>query len=98
MTENPDIIQIVAKSPNRPKVVVGFAAETENVLDHAIQKLSVKNLDWIVANDISDGQIFGRDETTITLLNDTEIKHKIMGTKKIVAYELMEMLVNGLED
>ena len=53
LVENPDILATVAAAPNRPALVVGFAAETEHVIDHAVAKRLRKRADWIVANDVS---------------------------------------------
>ena len=53
LVENPDILATLAKSPNRPPLLIGFAAETENVVAHAQAKLARKGCDWIVANDVS---------------------------------------------
>lgn len=53
LAENPDILAGLAKSPQRPRLLVGFAAETNDVIDHAKAKLARKGCDWIVANDVS---------------------------------------------
>ena len=53
MTENPDILATIGHAPNRPKLVVGFAAETDALLDNAKAKLDRKGADAIVANDVS---------------------------------------------
>lgn len=57
--ENPDILRELCKSDSRPLLVVGFAAETENVIDHAKAKLQRKGADWIVANDVSSVEAGG---------------------------------------
>lgn len=68
-TENPDILAIVAKGAARPKLVVGFAAETDDVLAHARAKRARKGCDWIVANDVSPGTgIMGGAENAVTLI------------------------------
>lgn len=65
----PDILATIANHPTlRPRLVIGFAAETNNLLAHAKAKLTRKGCDWIVANDVSGGAIFGQDETDITLI------------------------------
>ena len=68
--ENPDILAEVSKpSPQRPKLVVGFAAETEDVTAHATAKRARKGCDWIVANDVSPGTgIMGGTENAVTLI------------------------------
>ncbi|MCH3755938.1 hypothetical protein LZC13_09975, partial [Campylobacter coli] len=67
LTENVDILATLAKSPRRPLLVVGFAAETQDVLDHAAAKRVRKGADWIVANDVS-GDVFGGTTNTVHLV------------------------------
>ncbi|EKV31972.1 Phosphopantothenoylcysteine decarboxylase [Caenispirillum salinarum AK4] len=69
-TENPDILATLsAAGPERPALVVGFAAETENVLDHAAAKRARKGCDWILANDVSPATgTFGGDRNTLHLI------------------------------
>ena len=52
LTENPDILAMLAAGKNRPALLIGFAAETENIEAHATAKLAKKNCDWIVANNV----------------------------------------------
>lgn len=59
LVENPDILATLCKSDRRPPLVVGFAAETNDVLDHARAKLARKGADWIVANDVATHQMGG---------------------------------------
>jgi phosphopantothenoylcysteine decarboxylase/phosphopantothenate--cysteine ligase len=67
--ENPDILATVAQAPNRPRLVVGFAAETEDVIAHATAKRARKGCDWIVANDVSPATgIMGGAENAVTLI------------------------------
>ncbi len=71
LVENPDILKTVAHLPRgrRPSLVVGFAAETENVIDHAKVKRLAKGCDWLVANDVSpETGVMGGDRNTIHLL------------------------------
>jgi phosphopantothenoylcysteine decarboxylase/phosphopantothenate--cysteine ligase len=66
---NPDILATIAKSAKRPPLVVGFAAETENVVAHAKDKLTRKGCDWIVANDVSPATgIMGGDRNTVHIV------------------------------
>ena len=71
LAENPDILATVsAKGADRPALVVGFAAETENVIEHATAKRLRKGCDWIVANDVSEGTgIMGGTENAVTLIS-----------------------------
>jgi phosphopantothenoylcysteine decarboxylase / phosphopantothenate---cysteine ligase len=69
--ENPDILALVSKGEQRPKLVVGFAAETDQVEAHATAKRLRKGCDWIVANDVSPGTgIMGGSENAVTLISD----------------------------
>lgn len=69
--ENPDILAGVSKlKKNRPQLVVGFAAETDNVIENATSKLTRKGCDWIVANDVSpETGIMGGTENAVTLIS-----------------------------
>ena len=70
LTENPDILATLAKpGPKRPRLVIGFAAETENLIANASEKRRAKGADWIVANDVSPGTgVMGGDGTQIHLV------------------------------
>jgi phosphopantothenoylcysteine decarboxylase/phosphopantothenate--cysteine ligase len=71
LVENPDILKSVAseRSGRRPPLVIGFAAETRNVIDYAAAKLKAKGADWIVANDVSpETGIMGGDRNTVHLI------------------------------
>jgi phosphopantothenoylcysteine decarboxylase/phosphopantothenate--cysteine ligase len=70
LVENPDILATISKlTRNRPALVVGFAAETENLIPNARSKLARKGSDWIIANDVSPGSgVMGGDRNTIHLI------------------------------
>ncbi len=69
--ENPDILAAVSKGAQRPRLVVGFAAETTDVVAHATAKRARKGCDWIVANDVSPATgIMGGAENAVTLISD----------------------------
>ena len=71
LTENPDILRIISTpGPRRPKLVVGFAAETENLNTHAAAKRERKGCDWIIANNVGGTGIMGGDSNEVTLIND----------------------------
>ena len=67
LVKNPDIIADVAHLTEKRPFTVGFAAETQNVVDYAKDKLTRKNLDMICANDVSCGQVFGQDHNALHL-------------------------------
>ncbi|TGN67129.1 bifunctional phosphopantothenoylcysteine decarboxylase/phosphopantothenate--cysteine ligase CoaBC [Paracoccus liaowanqingii] len=71
MAENPDILAWLSRAPQRPRLVVGFAAETQDVTAHATAKRLRKGCDWIVANDVSPATgIMGGTENAVTLITD----------------------------
>jgi phosphopantothenoylcysteine decarboxylase/phosphopantothenate--cysteine ligase len=92
--ENPDILMTVARSAaKRPKLVVGFAAETENLLANARDKLKTKGCDLIVANDVSPSRgIFGGDQNTVQLVSAQGEEAWERLSKQDVAVRLMDRL------
>jgi phosphopantothenoylcysteine decarboxylase/phosphopantothenate--cysteine ligase len=95
--ENPDILAAVAKGPHRPGLVVGFAAETENVVDHATAKRLRKGCDWIVANDVSPATgIMGGAENAVTLISATGAETWERMPKAMVARKLAERIAAAL--
>ncbi|MFN7158995.1 MAG: bifunctional phosphopantothenoylcysteine decarboxylase/phosphopantothenate synthase, partial [Erythrobacter cryptus] len=68
LAENPDILTNVASAPNRPALVIGFAAETEDVIENAKAKRKRKVADWIVANDVS-GDVMGGDRNRVHIIS-----------------------------
>ncbi|KAA5601863.1 bifunctional phosphopantothenoylcysteine decarboxylase/phosphopantothenate--cysteine ligase CoaBC [Blastochloris sulfoviridis] len=70
LVENPDILATISRSPSRPPLVIGFAAETEHVLDHAKAKLARKGCDLIVANDVSpESGVMGGERNRVHLVS-----------------------------
>ncbi|WP_323797957.1 bifunctional phosphopantothenoylcysteine decarboxylase/phosphopantothenate--cysteine ligase CoaBC [Nisaea sp.] len=90
MTENPDILKTVSGLGGaRPTLVIGFAAETENVIPHATEKRARKGCDWILANDVSPATgTFGGDANTIHLITGDGAEDWPTLTKKEVATKL----------
>lgn len=68
LIENPDILATLAHGDRRPPLVIGFAAETDKVIDHARAKLAKKGADWIIANDVS-GDVMGGDANTVHVVS-----------------------------
>jgi phosphopantothenoylcysteine decarboxylase / phosphopantothenate---cysteine ligase len=100
LIENPDILKTIAKrTQNRPSLVIGFAAETENVIDHATKKLASKGCDWIVANDVSpEGGVFGGNRNTVHLITRSEVQSWPEMTKDEVAERLMKAAADALAE
>ena len=81
------------RKTGRPKFVVGFAAETEHVIEHATEKLGCKGCDVIVANDVSpESGIFGGDRNRVHLVTSNGVESWPEMTKHEVAQRLMEHL------
>lgn len=95
LTENPDILTNVSAAPRRPELVIGFAAETENMLEHAKQKRKRKGADWIVANDVS-GDVMGGDRNRVTIIDGQGIEVLDDMPKAAVAMALVERIVATL--
>ncbi len=87
LEENPDIVKTLCAHKNRPPLVIGFAAETNDVVKHAQAKLHKKSCDWIVANDVS-GDVMGGDENTMILVTSGDVHHWPRETKYKAAQRL----------
>lgn len=95
MVENPDILAGVGHSPQRPALVVGFAAETQDVAANAQRKLDKKGADWIVANDVS-GDVMGGDRNHVRILSRSGIEEWPEMSKSQVAEKLAEKIAETL--
>jgi phosphopantothenoylcysteine decarboxylase/phosphopantothenate--cysteine ligase len=98
LVENPDILQTIAKrASKRPNLVVGFAAETENLVENARDKLKKKGCDLIVANDVSrESRVFGGDQNTVQLVSAAGVESWGLLSKQDVAQRLMARLAMQL--
>jgi phosphopantothenoylcysteine decarboxylase/phosphopantothenate--cysteine ligase len=95
--ENPDILAIVSQHAKRPKLVVGFAAETDDVIKNARNKLSRKGCDWIIANDVSSSTgIVGGQNNTVTILDKDGVEAWEEMSKTEVAFRLAQRIVGNL--
>ncbi|MCO5081659.1 MAG: bifunctional phosphopantothenoylcysteine decarboxylase/phosphopantothenate--cysteine ligase CoaBC [Rhizobiaceae bacterium] len=99
MIENPDILAGIGHHPKRPYLVVGFAAETQDVLKNAEAKLKKKGADFIVANDVShdgSGGVMGGDRNSVTIVSRDGIDQWADMTKEAVAERLAAMIAERL--
>ena len=96
LEENPDILTNVAAGENRPKLVVGFAAETEDVLDNAKRKRKRKAADWIVANDVS-GDVMGGDMNRVQIISEDGVDTLEEMPKMDIAMALVEKMAETLQ-
>jgi phosphopantothenoylcysteine decarboxylase / phosphopantothenate---cysteine ligase len=94
LAENPDILAALARHPQRPALLVGFAAETDEVIANARAKLARKGCDWIVANDVSpDTGIMGGEVNEVHLVTRAGVEDWPRMTKEAVAEALVERIV-----
>jgi phosphopantothenoylcysteine decarboxylase/phosphopantothenate--cysteine ligase len=98
LVENPDILATVSKlNAKRPKLVIGFAAETEKVIEHAKAKLKRKGSDWIVANDVSaEGGAMGGDDNAVHVISASGVDSWPKQSKEDVARMLVARISHAL--
>ncbi len=99
LTENPDILATISGHPKRPRLLIGFAAETENVLANAVEKRKRKGADWIVANDVSGpaGQsVMGGEVNAVHIVSAAGIESLPEMPKEDVAKALVERIADAL--
>mgnify|MGYP000258483212 CR=1 FL=1 len=97
LTENPDILATLAAGKRPDQYVVGFAAETDDVLMNAHAKLKKKNADMIVANQVGDGLAFGTDNNEVWLVTEGDDVLLPLMSKRAVAERLMEVVAAHLD-
>ncbi len=98
LTLNPDILATISKpGPKRPRLVVGFAAETENLIENAKAKLRTKGADWIVANDVWPGTgAMGGDKTQVHIVTGGGVENWPPMTKDEMAQRLLAQIAAAL--
>jgi phosphopantothenoylcysteine decarboxylase/phosphopantothenate--cysteine ligase len=98
LTENPDILATVAHDPRRrPRLVIGFAAETDRIIEHAKAKLARKGCDWILANDVSaESGVMGGDHNTVHLVTAQGVESWPPQSKGDVARALIARIAETL--
>jgi phosphopantothenoylcysteine decarboxylase/phosphopantothenate--cysteine ligase len=99
LTENPDILKTIAQpGPDRPRFVIGFAAETQDVLAHAKKKLKSKRADWIIANDVSPSSgVMGGENNTVHVVTADGVESWPEMSKAKVARKIMERAAEQLQ-
>ena len=94
LCQNPDIVKSIAQHEHRPKVMIAFAAETENLIANAIKKLINKECDYIIANNVKEHNVFGSCENNINLIDKNEHIISYAGSKAEVANFIMKNLLS----
>ena len=101
LAENPDILKTISQmKTGRPPLVIGFAAETDDVIAHAETKRARKGCDWIIANDVSPGADcpMGGDRNEVTLISETKEEAWPQMSKDEVSRRLAERIAEALEN
>ncbi len=93
LTENPDILATLAQHKQRPALLIGFAAETEKIVEHATAKLAKKGCDWIVANDVS-GDVMGGATNAFHIVTKDGVESWPEASKDAIARKLMEKVAD----
>ena len=89
LVKNPDILKTLSSKKAENQIVIGFCAETENLLENAKLKLRNKRCDMIVANDVSEGKVFGKEETAGVIVTEKMTK-KFLCNKTELAKLIVE--------
>jgi phosphopantothenoylcysteine decarboxylase/phosphopantothenate--cysteine ligase len=95
LVENPDILATLGASTQRPRLLIGFAAETERVIEHATAKRARKGADWIVANDVS-GDVMGGAANTVHIVTAAGVESWERLPKDAVAARLADRIMMAL--
>lgn len=95
LVANPDILASLADSDRRPGLLIGFAAETERVVDNALDKRARKGADWIVANDVS-GDVMGGDDNAVHIVDAKGVESWPAMAKDAVAARLAQRIADAL--
>lgn len=95
LIENPDILATLARHPLRPTLLIGFAAETHDVIAHATAKRARKGADWIIANDVS-GDVMGGDANAVHLIHAGGVESWEKLPKAAVAERLAARIATAL--
>ena len=98
LVENPDILATLSRHAHRPRLVIGFAAETMNLEEYATAKRARKGCDWLLANDVSGHQAFGQDENQVTLFRgDAAPETWPRQSKKLLARQVVDTIISTLK-
>lgn len=95
--ENPDILYAISQSSPRPRLVIGFAAETNELLENAEAKRTAKGCDWILANDVGDSKVFGKPENHVHLVHSEGVESWPEMRKDAIASQLTQRIIDTLK-
>jgi phosphopantothenoylcysteine decarboxylase / phosphopantothenate---cysteine ligase len=99
LTPTQDVLASVAQHPTlRPKLVIGFAAETETLMEHARAKRLAKGCDWIIANNVAQGAVFGANDTSVHFIDAEHTEAWESWSKIQVAEQLADRITNYFQE
>jgi phosphopantothenoylcysteine decarboxylase/phosphopantothenate--cysteine ligase len=98
LEENQDILKTIATHQDRPELVIGFAAETENLIENAKSKLTKKSCDWVLANNVAETDIFGTDENHVYLVTNQNVTEWPKTDKETIARDLVQEIINHYQN
>ncbi len=93
LKQTTDILKTISTHTTRPKLVIGFAAETNDLLKNATDKLATKQCDWIIANSVKNGSTFGNNQNAVTIIKQGETKELPLADKEIIARDIVDEIV-----
>ena len=94
MKENIDILKSISKVKNKPKLVIGFSAETKNLINSSKNKLFKKGCDWIIANNVKTQLVFGSNYNQVSFITKKNIENWRKMKKSEVAKKITKKIVN----
>ena len=93
-SKNLDILKNISNHKFRPRLIIGFSAETSNLMKNSIQKLKSKNCDWIIANNVANGEVFGSSHNKVSLITNSTVEHWPKLKKSEIAKKITKKIVN----
>ena len=97
LKENPDILKTLCTHKKRPSLAIGFAAETNDLIENAKAKIKKKKCDWILANDVSDEKVFGKTENHVHFITKHETEDWNQSPKAEIARRLVNKIIEYYE-
>ena len=93
-SKNLDILKNISNHKFRPKLIIGFSAETSNLMKNSIQKFKSKNCDWMIANNVANGEVFGSSYNKVSLITNSSVEHWPKLKKSEIAKKITKKIVN----
>ncbi len=92
--KNIDVLENISKHPKKPKLIIGFSAETSNLITNSKSKLKKKGCDWMIANNVGENKVFGSTHNKVSFIADKKIEHWPKMKKSDVAKKISKKIVN----